>query len=272
MSSVESSDDSPIVVTRDEQVAIITLNRPEVLNAIDFRLGRDLLKTLFNLRVDQTVRAILITGAGRAFSSGGDVGAMDRSVQEGKPSLFMHWLIRMLNEIVAELRDMRIPVVAAIPGITSGGGLDIAMACDFRIASEKAKFKAAYTGIGLVPAGGGSYLMSMLIGPAKAMEFFLLNEVMEAPEALRLRLVNKIVPHEKLIEEALIFTKGLAEGPTTAFGYTKFLLNEHISSGTLEGHLAQETRLQSQILVETTDFKEGIRAFLEKRPPHFVGK
>ena len=184
----------------------------------------------------------------------------------------MHQLIRMLNEIIAELRNIKIPVIAAIPGITSGGGMDLALACDFRIGSENAKFKAAYTGIGLVPAGGGSYLLSSIIGPAKALEFFLLNDTISAPESLKLGILNIIVALDQLLEHSLAFAHKLAAGATVAYGNTKILLNEFISGTTLEKHLADESQLQSQTMINTEDFKEGIRAFLEHRPPSFKGQ
>lgn len=261
-----------VLFSHEKEVAILTLNRPAVLNALDFNLGNELIRLLGQINRDKNVRALLITGTGRAFSSGGDINSMKQSILHGTPTLFMHQLIRMLNEIIAELRNIKIPVIAAIPGITSGGGMDLALACDFRIGSENAKFKAAYTGIGLVPAGGGSYLLSSIIGPAKALEFFLLNDTISAPEALKLGILNKIVAHDQLLEHSLAFAHKLAAGATVAYGNTKILLNEFISGTTLEKHLADESQLQSQTMINTEDFKEGIRAFLEHRPPSFKGQ
>ena len=260
-----------VIFSQDKEVAIFTLNRPAVLNALDFNVCNELIRLLGQIHHDKNIRALLITGAGRAFSSGGDINSMKESVRHGTPALFMHQLIRVLNEIVAELRYMKIPVIAAIPGITSGGGLDLALACDFRIGSENARFKSAYTGIGLVPAGGGSYLLSSIIGPAKALEFFLLNDTISAPEALKLGILNKIVTHDQLLEQALALAHKLAAGATVAYGNTKVLLNEFISGTTLEKQLADESRLQGQTMINTEDFKEGIRAFLEHRLPHFKG-
>lgn len=264
--------DDVVVFEKQNDIAILTLNRPEVLNAIDFRVGNKLLDLLSYITGDSSIRSVIITGVGRAFSSGGDIGAMKQASDAGVPSIFMQRLIQMLNQIISELRTMKIPVIAAIPGITSGGGLDLALACDFRIASEKAKFKAAYTGIGLVPAGGGSYLLSSIIGPTRALEFFMLNDTISVDEAFKLKLVNKVVASEKLMEESLHLANYLADGATTAYGYTKRLLNEYISGTGLEHQITRESSLQTEIMIKTTDFKEGIRAFLEKRPPRFYGK
>ena len=261
-----------VLFEKIDDIAIITLNRPEVLNAIDFRVGNKILDILAQITGDVTIRSVIITGKGRAFSSGGDIGSMKQASDAGVPSIFMQRLIQMLNQIISELRSMKIPVIAAIPGITSGGGLDLALACDFRIASEKAKFKAAYTGIGLVPAGGGSFLLSSIIGPMRALEFFLLNDTIKVEEAFKLKLVNKIVSPDKLMEEALTLANTLADGATTAYGYTKRLLNDFMSGTGLEHQIATESSLQTEIMIRTEDFKEGIRAFLEKRDPKFSGK
>ena len=266
------SDEEPILFETSDDIGIITLNRPEVLNAIDFNLGNKLINLLAKITVEKSVRSLIITGKGRSFSSGGDINAMKQASDAGVPSLFMQRLIQMLNEIISMIRSIKIPVIAAIPGITSGGGLDLALSCDFRIASDKAKFKAAYTGIGLVPAGGGSYLLPSIIGPTKALNFFLLNETMRVEEAFKIKLVNKIVPADQLMTFSLELANTLADGATTAYGYTKRLLNEYISGSGFEHQLAREGTLQSEIMIKTTDFYEGIRGFLEKRPPKFSGK
>lgn len=265
-------DEEPVLFEHVGEVAIITLNRPEVLNAIDFNVGNSLITLLSKILAGNTFRSVIITGKGRAFSSGGDINAMKHASDAGVPSIFMQRLIQMLNEIISCIRSLKIPVIAAIPGITSGGGLDLALACDFRIASDKAKFKAAYTGIGLVPAGGGSYLLSSIIGPAKAMEFFLLNDTMSVEEALKVKLVNKIVPGSELMQFSIDLAHTLANGATTAYGYTKRLLNDFIAGSGLEHQLAVEATLQSEIMIKTRDFYEGVRAFLEKREPLFSGK
>lgn len=262
----------PVLYEKDQDIAIITLNRPNVLNAIDFHLGNKILEILAKIYSDETIRSVIITGKGRAFSSGGDINAMKEASDAGTPAIFMQRLIQMLNQIISEIRTLKIPVIAAIPGITSGGGLDLALACDVRIASEKAKFKAAYTGIGLVPAGGGSFLLSSIIGPTQALLFFMLNETINVKEAYKLELVNKIVPVEELMNYSLELANTLADGATTAYGYTKRLLNDFIGGSGIEHQLAVESSLQSEILIKTTDFKEGIRAFLEKRQPKFSGK
>ncbi|MHA1989829.1 MAG: enoyl-CoA hydratase/isomerase family protein [Candidatus Hodarchaeales archaeon] len=267
-----SEERNPVLYEKIRNIGLVTLNRPEVLNAIDFNLGNRLLEVLTTVKSNSSVRSLIITGSGRAFSSGGDIGAMKQSIGAGNPGIFMHKLIQMLNQIVKELRNIKIPVIAAIPGVTSGGGLDVALSCDFRIGSDKLKLKAAYTGIGLVPAGGGSYLLPSIIGPAKALEFFLMNDFMYAKEALKLGLVNKIVSHDQLMKTAFELADILALGATTAYGYTKLLLNEFIAGSGMEHHLAHESTLQGEIMVKTTDFVEGIRAFLEQRPPKFQGK
>jgi 2-(1,2-epoxy-1,2-dihydrophenyl)acetyl-CoA isomerase len=259
----------PVAFERTGDIGVVTLNRPDVLNAVNFEMGEALIDRLERLRSDDSLRAVVMTGAGRAFSSGGDVGAMKRSVDAGRPSLFMHRLIRMLNVVVSGLRSLPRPVVAAVPGITTGGGLDICLACDIRIASEKAGFKAAYTGIGLVPAGGGSYLLCSAVGPARALEFFLKNDVVRAEEAAKMGIVHRVVAHDRLMDEALAVARRLADLNPAATAGTKMLVNDAAAGSAMEAALAREASLQRAIVEERTAFSEGLRAFAEKRPPRF---
>ena len=260
-----------VLMSVREGVATVTLNRPEVLNALDLPAGEALVRAIESCRDDDAVRAVIVTGAGRGFCAGGDVKAMWEGIRAGKnPEHFFRDLTVPLHRIILDLRSMEKPVVAAINGATGGAGLSLAAACDLRLAAEGATFKQAYTSIGLTPDGGWTALIPHLVGPAKAMELLLLDPVLDARQALALGLIHEVVPGSGVVDRAGAVAAQLAQGPTTAFGGAKALVNAALFPD-LEVQLEKE---RQRIIFQgaTADFREGVAAFAEKRAPRFAGR
>ncbi len=248
-------------------VAEITLNRPEALNAFDDLMAAEFQEALKSAERDPAVRALLITGVGKGFCAGQDLGAV-RARPEGLS--FREHLLKTYNPIVAKLRSIEKPVVAAVNGAAVGAGFGLALACDIRYASESAKFRMAFIGIGLAPDSGTSYFLPRLVGMGRALELAYTNDLIDATIALQLGLVNKVFPADALLKEARALAAKLAGGPTKAYGLTKRAMLRAASTS-LEEALDYEAHLQD-IAGRTGDHKEGVAAFLEKRPPQFKGK
>ena len=234
-----------ILKERQDGVLVLTLNRPEKLNAITGELLDALYAALKEGEEDREVRALLLTGAGRAFSAGQDL----TEFGDRKPDYEAH--LRRYNRVVEALSGLEKPLVVAVNGVAAGAGMSLALWGDLRLAAVGASFTTAFVRIGLVPDSGLSFLLPRLVGLAKAQELLLLSPRLSAEEALALGLVHRVVPAEKLMEEALSLAKELAQGPTRAY--------------------ALEAVLQGQA-GQTQDHEEGVRAFREKRPPRFQGR
>ena len=243
---------------------VLTLNRPEKLNAITGELLDALYAALKEGEEDREVRALLLTGAGRAFSAGQDL----TEFGDRKPDYEAH--LRRYNRVVEALSGLEKPLVVAVNGVAAGAGMSLALWGDLRLAAVGASFTTAFVRIGLVPDSGLSFLLPRLVGLAKAQELLLLSPRLSAEEALALGLVHRVVPAEKLMEEALSLAKELAQGPTRAYALTKKLLLETYRLSLTEA-LALEAVLQGQA-GQTQDHEEGVRAFREKRPPRFQGR
>jgi 2-(1,2-epoxy-1,2-dihydrophenyl)acetyl-CoA isomerase len=253
-------------------VATVTLDRPEVRNALSPDAMGELASALDECRGPQ-VRAVVVTGAGGAFCSGADVRAFTDVLEEGPERLSAHLRAqagRLHREVILAIRTLPKPVIAAIDGVAAGGGLGLALACDLRLASEKARFFMAYAGIGATADGGSTYYLPRLLGPALAMEMYLVNQPISAERALEMGLVNRVVPHEELGRHAAELAGRLASGPTAAFGQVKALMDASWSAD-LESQLDAETAAISDIAL-THDFQEGVTAFVEKRAPRFRGQ
>lgn len=262
--------EEPVLMSVQGNVATVTLNRPEVLNALNLASGEALVRTIETCRDDDRVRAVVLTGAGRGFCAGGDVKAMGEGLRAGKdPATFFRDLTVPLHRLILDLRNMEKPIVAAINGPAGGAGVSLAAACDLRLAAETATFRQAYTSIGLTPDGGWTALIPPIIGPAKAMELLLLDPVLDAWQALALGLVHEVVPGANLMERANAVAARLAQGPSVAFGGAKALLNAALFPN-LEAQLERE---RQRIILQggTADFREGVAAFVEKRAPRFRG-
>ncbi len=253
-----------VLKERQDGVLVLTLNRPEKLNAITGELLDALYAALKEGEEDREVRALLLTGAGRAFSAGQDL----TEFGDQKPDYEAH--LRRYNRVVEALSGLEKPLVVAVNGVAAGAGMSLALWGDLRFAAVGASFTTAFVRIGLVPDSGLSFLLPRLVGLAKAQELLLLSPRLSAEEALALGLVHRVVPAEKLMEEALSLAKELAQGPTRAYALTKKLLLETYRLSLTEA-LALEAVLQGQA-GQTQDHEEGVRAFREKRPPRFQGR
>lgn len=249
---------------RREGVFLLTLNRPERLNALTGALLDELHGALREAQEDPGVRALLLTGAGRAFSAGQDLAEFG----DEKPDYEAH--LRRYNRVVEAMSALEKPLVVAVNGPAAGAGMSLALWGDFRLAAAGASFTTAFVNIGLVPDSGMSFLLPRLVGLAKAQELLFLSPRLSAEEALALGLVHRVVPAERLLEEAWNLARRLAEGPTRAYALTRKLLLETYRLSLTEA-LALETILQGEA-GRTLDHEEGVRAFREKRPPRFQGR
>jgi 2-(1,2-epoxy-1,2-dihydrophenyl)acetyl-CoA isomerase len=262
----------PVLYHRHDSIVTLTFNRPETLNAMNEPMMGEMERILIELEADAAVRAVILTGAGRAFSSGGDQ-KRDRG-GEGQQSFFDGdlggALIERLNRCILRMQRLEKPIVGSINGVAAGAGLNIALATDLRIAADTARFGEVFARVGLVPDGGGTYFLPRLVGTAKAMEMILLADIIDAQEALRIGLVNRVVPAEQLENETLKLAERLAQGPTVAYGLAKTGLYQGLGMS-LEDVLNMEARNQA-IAVRTPDREEGVAAFREKRPPRFTGR
>lgn len=264
--------DSPVFYHQHDSIVTLTLHRPETLNAMNEAMMAELERLLIAIAADTTVRAVVLTGAGRAFSSGGDQ-KRDRQ-SEGQQHFFAGDLgggvVERLHRCVLRLQRLAKPVIGSINGVAVGAGCNIALATDLRIAADTARFGEVFARVGLAPDGGGTYFLPRLVGTAKAMELILLAEIIDAQEALRIGLVNWVVPADKLPEETQKLAERLAQGPTLAYGLAKTGLYQGLAMS-LEGTLDLEARHQA-MAARSQDRTEGAAAFRDKRPPRFLGR
>lgn len=256
-----------LLYTLSAGVAELTLNRPAALNAFNDQMAAELQDALKQAERDSNVRALLLTGAGKGFCAGQDLQAVrERPADQS----FRDHLLKTFNPLVAKLTSIEKPVIAALNGATVGAGLGLALACDIRYASEAARFRLAFIGIGLAPDSATSYFLPRLVGLGRALELAYTNELIDAPTALSLGLVNKIVPAADLLPQARALAAQLAVGPTRGYGLTKRAMY-HAVTATLTETLDYEAHLQD-IAGRTADHHEGVSAFLEKRTPDFKGQ
>jgi enoyl-CoA hydratase/carnithine racemase len=251
-----------------ENIALITLNRPEAKNAFSPEMINLWRECLEKAKADDVVRVIVVTGKGDTFCSGGDI----RDMAEGRLRSWdmKRFLWDGVHRIALSLEDLDKPVIAAINGSAMGAGLDMALMCDLRVASEKARFAESYIMMGLVPGDGGAYYLPRLINTSKALELLLTGDTLTADEALKLGIVNQVVPHEHLMEETMKLAKKIADKPPLAVRMMKRAVYQAQTS-TLRSHLDYISS-QLSLLSETEDHIEAAKAFLEKRKPHFTGK
>jgi 2-(1,2-epoxy-1,2-dihydrophenyl)acetyl-CoA isomerase len=253
---------------RSGGVARVTLNRPDFLNAWTAQLGRDLRQAITVDAADPSIRALLVTGAGRGFSSGADLKAGFDAADDGLPDIRRE-LDELYHPIIAGVRRLEKPVVAAVNGPAVGIGASLAFACDLVLAAESAFFGLAFVNIGLMPDGGSTLFVPAAVGKARAFEMALLGERVPADRALDWGLVNQVFPDERLMDEADKLVERLAGGPTRSYASSKRALNRMLYPD-LDGQLGLEAELQHS-LARTRDFQEGVTAFVEKRQPAFQG-
>ncbi len=249
-------------------IAVITLNRPEAKNAFSPEMIRLWREYLEKAKQDDAIRAIIVTGNGDTFCSGGDI----RDMAEGKLKSWdmKRFLWDGVHRIVLTLEDLDKPVIAAINGAAMGAGMDMAIMCDLRVCSEKAKLAESYIMMGLVPGDGGAYFLPRVAGLPKALELLLTGDVINAEEALRLGIVNKVTSHDRLMSETMKLAEKIAARPPLAIRMTKRAVYQGLTN-TLRSHLDYISS-QISLLSESKDHQEAARSFLEKRKPKFEGK
>jgi enoyl-CoA hydratase/carnithine racemase len=262
-------DHRPIIYRKEQGVATIILNRPRALNALNAEMIDELLHALEQAGEDPEVKVLLLTGAGRAFCFGADISEF-RQAQEQSPQDTACKLLLKSQKIIRLLSSMRKPTIAALNGFATGLGLDLALACDLRIAAERAKLGEAFVSMGLLPDGGGTFFLPRLVGLAKAAEMIFTGEAIEALEAQRIGLINRAVPTQDLIKSAQELADKLARGPMLAIGLAKEAIWRNLSQD-IDSALKLEAQSQKACL-ESEDHREAVNAFLEKRDPRFRGK
>jgi 2-(1,2-epoxy-1,2-dihydrophenyl)acetyl-CoA isomerase len=263
----------PVILSHVEnRVATLTLNRPNKLNAVNGELLSQAVAYLSEWSTDPNVGAIVVTGAGRAFCAGGDVSAMAQPQPVSEVLTLEQQIdaLRQWQRISWLLYDLPKVTIAAVNGFAMGAGLGICLACDLRISSDQAKFGTAYAKVGFGGDFGTTWLLTHAVGPAKAKELLFLADLIDAPEALRLGLVNRVVTHETFTLDVRTTAERLAHGPLTSYRYMKANVNLAANSGFRE-HLDREAETHLRCGM-TEDHREGVRAFMEKRAPRFVGR
>jgi enoyl-CoA hydratase/carnithine racemase len=254
----------------DEGVLTLTLGRPDTLNSLTFEVYAELRDTFRALQRADDVHAVVLTGAGRGFCSGGSVHEIIGPLFEMDAAGRMAFT-RMTGELIGAIRQLRKPVVAALNGVAAGAGAVIALAADFRVMSAEAKIAFLFVKVGLAGADmGAAWLLPQVIGLGRATELLLLGDAVRAPEALAMGLVHRVVPPAEVLAEALVLARRLAGGPRFALGMTKEMLSREPGLS-LEEALEAEAQAQ-QICMATRDFREAYEAFVEKREPRFEGR
>ncbi len=258
-----------VIFRREGAVEVITLNRPQVMNAFNFNMLEQLTRRFQDLEQDDEVRAVVVTGEGRGFCTGADLtGGGSRS--DGHTPMGMRLSAVLYSRLIRAMAECEKPIVGAVNGDAAGAGCNFALACDLLVASENARFIQVFVRRGLVADAGGTFFLPRLVGLARAKELMFFGEALDAKRAYELGLVNRVVPPERLMEEAMGMAQRLAEGPTRAIGMIKRMLNRSFESD-LSTCLDFEATFQG-IAVSTADVVEGITSFLEKRKPEFKGR
>lgn len=259
-----------VLYSLEGSVATVTMNRPDALNALSMQLTLDLAAGICQA-IDDKARAVVLTGNGRAFCSGGDLREMQSMWQrEGRIEAFLEDPLAALHDVIRLIRETPIPFIAAVNGVCAGAGTNFALACDLVVAADNATFNEAFVRIGLSPDCGGTFFLPRAVGDKLAAELFMTGESLTAERALQIGMINRVVPVDDLGLTAAKFAERLAVAPTGSIGRIKRMLNASFSND-----LANQLSLEYECQIESgrsDDFKEGVAAFFEKRSPNFTGK
>ncbi len=255
-----------LIYEKKDNIGVMTVNRPDKLNALSNELTEELQHLLDEIEKDVDLRVVVITGAGdKAFVAGADINELvERDALKGRD------VSRFRQALFARIENLPVPVIAAVNGYALGGGLELALACNIRIASEKAQFGAPEVKLGIIPGDGGTQRLPRLVGLGRAMELILTGDFIDAQEAHRIGLVNRVVPPDELMESVMTLAKKIALRPPLAVKYAKEAVNRSQEGDTASGY-ALESYLHA-LACTTEDKKEGVTAFLEKRKGQFKGK
>lgn len=263
---------SHLLVTRDDGVVTLTMNRPEARNALSMEMRAQLSDVLHDIEADASVRCVVLTGAGEHFMAGGDVKGMGDSIAKPPQEIRKEFLLRIhdLHTIMFAMRRMPKPVIASCRGAAAGAGVSMALACDLVIAADDAFFTLAYCKIGTSPDGSSSFHLPRAVGIKRAMEIALLGDRFSAQTAKEIGMINFVVPAAELAQETQTLAHRLAAGPTHVYGNTKALLYR-----SLESEFESQLQAEAEYFADCAsheDFREGVTAFIEKRPPRFTGR
>lgn len=258
-----------VLVSQKDGIGTLVMNRPDRLNALNIQLSTALNDTLARFEADDSVRVVVITGAGRAFCAGGDLGQI-RAGREANDHTQLEPLLRAGMQAVIRMRTMPKPVIAAVNGVAAGAGMNVALGADIRIAAEEAGFGQNFAKVGLFPDYGGTFFLPQLVGPSRAAEMFYTGDMIMAQAALQMGIVNRVVPAAQLEAEVGALARKIAQGPPLAIRAVKQVL---FGDGKAALETALEREVQQQLICfHSEDCNEGIRAFFEKRTPNFQGR
>ncbi len=259
-----------LLIEQKDGILTITLNRPDVLNALTMGMMKGITDALKKAATDKAIKVVILTAAGRAFCAGADLGDLQKRQKVQSFSLGDE-LRDHFNPLVAQLRRLEKPVIGAINGLAAGAGASIILSADIKVCAEKATFLNAFVRVGLVPDSGMTYFLPRSLGYAKALEHMWLAKPVTAEQALAAGIVNKVVPAEQVLAEANAYASELAKMPPLALQLTKRAINRSLEAASLDEQMEYEAQLQ-EVLGKTKDHSEGVSAFLEKRPPQFKGE
>ena len=257
-----------VILEKEEDIAVLTLNRPETLNAWNDQLALDASAAVEEVEQDEAMRALIITGSGRGFSSGFDVASLVEKTNKSSFSEVFSEITGKPNiaSLTAKLRVLDIPVIAAVNGMAAAGGLSFALGCDLRIAAESARFSMAFIRRGLVADGGSTFLFPRAVGTGYACELMFTGDVIDADTALRIGIVNRVVPDSELMPVARELAKRIAKNSQVALKFTKRLIYEGLDETDLDAHIVREVNCNESV-VQTPEFREGMALFLKKSEP-----
>jgi len=260
-----------VILKKEGHIATITMNRPEMMNALNIQMLQEMVAAIDEIARNDDVRVVILTGAGRVFCSGADISEGGKaSGLSGTPVEMHHNVRNSYQKVALGLQRLDKPTIAMVNGAAVGAGCDFAFACDMRVGSEKARFRNGFVRVGLIPGGGGTWLYTRLMGLGRGLEFLFTGDFLEAEEAERIGVLNKIVPADDLERETMELAQKIANNPPLAVQMSKMMAYKALESD-LEAALEQAAACQA-LALSSEDHREGVDAFIEKREAHFKGR